>query len=745
MGSVSMTLQRTRADRAIPNDVHAATDTVSARQYHRAWFWTYRAVRPSMNAKSRPAINQPRLRLARRIAVTHDDCTRHPDMEDLGGTKQKKTPHSTLGKIGEHILPGVARRFLFHTTVQFPVARLLLGAAFGAICGAALFFGLMQNLPITPFHRVTAGYVFVALCVLGSMFSSYFRCSVLLVFPSMLGSRGRAYIMIFVLHCLYQGPISNIQRNVQDVAFSMGCNIDQQIGHSKIMWRVVTEPFVQVLQEIVEDSVKLQREAHNVSRTFQKIREEVMGQYGYDALGQSSADLGSSTQEQYAAKTMMRCDYIVNEGATRCQDWFGAKWQDCMDTIKSPVISHFLCVPMKFTFLCNVMRVMIPWCKEHIPVEGNFGRTFDKLDSSISSLGERFTSSLVFQEEFRKELMRSFQEKRAVVEQIAHFVQVLLTFTFITFFTSAVGYARQFTGDIRFDNVYITTYFRQIDERRRRAGRRYLLPLKKTERSSFINPWSLVIHPKELQLVTGGLVQVFSLTLFVCALLATDGILYHIFDIIHRHTFTEYSLTSSHDVHIDIGGTSMIASLLRKTIGAFNTSSSLDMQSSNQHCLPQPRALSQEEYLWSVLPLLVMSLMCGLQVYTNRLRRVIGAFYFPKREKRRILFLYNLQIQRRVSYVSRQCRRLRSRRTPPRPVLGVLLAPLECLGCRLCWCWVCEERVGQNQVVWCSTPACPALYCPQCWRDLGGCCVCSTHKQSQAEDSSSDTHLYYVS
>lgn len=47
-------------------------------------------------------------------------------------------------------------------------------------------------------------------------------------------------------------------------------------------------------------------------------------------------------------------------------------------------------------------------------------------------------------------------------------------------------------------------------------------------------------------------------------------------------------------------------------------------------CLPQPHALTWEEYMWSIVPLLIMALMCCLQVYSNRLRRVIAAFYFPK-------------------------------------------------------------------------------------------------------------------
>ncbi|XP_072535255.1 E3 ubiquitin-protein ligase DCST1 [Salminus brasiliensis] len=672
-------------------------------------------------------------------------------------TCRRKPPHSTLERISELILPRVAHRFLFGPPSEFPVARLLMGAVFGAISGSALFIGLMHNISMTTFHKVIAGFVFVAVCVLGGMFSSYFRCTVLLMFPNMLGSRGRAYVMVFVLHALFQGPLSNIQHNVQDVAFSMGCNIDLQIRHSKIMWRAVTEPFVQVLQEIVDDSVKFQEEAQNVSRQFQSIRDEVMGQYGYDSLGQNATAAGNSTQEQYVAKTMMRCDYVVKQGIVRCQEWFSAKWQECMDTVESPVINHFLCVPMKFEFLCNIMRVMTPWCKEEIPVEGNFGQTFDKLSSSINKLGEQFTTNVdlqkldqqpmnvtALQDEFRKELTRSFQEKRDTVKRISKIVQIVLSFTFITVFISAFGYGQQYTRDVRFDNVYITTYFKQIDQRRKTAGKRNILPLKKAEKRHFIDPWSLKIHPSELQLVIAGLVQVVSLTLFVFVLLATDGVLYRFFDIIRRHTFTEFSLTSSHDVHIDIDGESMLAKLLRKTIGAFNTSSKLDMQSSNQQCLPQPHALSQADYLWCILPLLLMSLMCCLQVYSNRLRRVITAFYFPKREKRRILFLYNLQIQRRISYITRQRKRLRRRRLPPNQLVSMLLSPLAWFGCRLRWCWVCEECVRQSQVVQCPAPHCTALYCPQCWRDLGNCYVCSVDTGSGPQDSESDTDVYYV-
>ncbi|KAI5106157.1 DC-STAMP domain-containing protein 1, partial [Silurus meridionalis] len=665
--------------------------------------------------------------------------------------------YKALEKVSKCILPDVAHRFLFGPTSDFPLARLLIGAAFGAISGIALFLGLMHNISLSNFHKFIFGYVFIALCVLGGMLSSYFRCSVLLMFPSILGSRGQAYVILFIIQCLYQGPIYNIHHNVQDVVLSMGCNIDLQIGHSKILWRTVSEPFFEVLQEIVADSVQLQREAQNVSRQFQGIRNEVMGQYGYDSFGQNITATGNSTtQEQYTAKTMMRCEYVVKNGIDRCKEWFSDTWLKCMDTIKSPVINHFLCVPMKFDFLCNIMRVMTPWCEEQIPVEGNFGQTFDKLDSSISKLGEQFSTNVVFekfedemfgetvfQDEFRKDLIRTFKERRNTVEQISRVVQILLSFTFVSVFISAFGYARQYTRDICFDNVHITTYFRQIDERRKKGGKRYLLPLKKSEKSRLINPWTLKIHSNELQPVTASLVRFVSLAVFVFVLLATDRLLYHIFDIIRRHTFTEYSITSSHDIHIDIRGESMLAKLLRKTIGAFNTSSNLDVQSSNWQCLPQPRALSQADYLWSTIPVLLMGFLCCLQVYTNRLRRVITSFYFPKREKKRILFLYNLQMQRRITFVNHLIKQLRHRRQAPKPVLSILLSPLERLGWGVCWCWVCVEFMRQQRAKHCSVEGCNIFYCEQCWGDLGNRCICSFPVDMEQDvDSDTDT-VYY--
>lgn len=77
-----------------------------------------------------------------------------------------------------------------------------------------------------------------------------------------------------------------------------------------VLWRLSHfVALVEVLKSLLQDHKDvLQDEAENVSRMFQNITEEIMGEYGYDTKDQKLAGTGNSTQEQFFAKTLMRCD-----------------------------------------------------------------------------------------------------------------------------------------------------------------------------------------------------------------------------------------------------------------------------------------------------------------------------------------------------------------------------------------------------------------------------------------------------
>ncbi|NXI94490.1 DCST1 ligase, partial [Psophia crepitans] len=156
----------------------------------------------------------------------------------------------------------------------------------------------------------------------------------------------------------------------------------------------------------------------------------------------------------------------------------------------------------------------------------------------------------------------------------------------------------------------------------------------------------------------------------------------------------------SHHLAVHVTGTSLMAQLLRSTIGALNTSSDTQLETSNLACLPQPQGMTRQQYLRSCLPLAVLALLCVVQVYAYRLRRVIAAFYFPKREKSRVLYLYNKLLQQRQSFIRRQQKRVARRARQP-PGLGTVL--LE----RCCRRWPWLRRWMRRSCTVCGAPEAP--------------------------------------
>ncbi|NXL93922.1 DCST1 ligase, partial [Alectura lathami] len=151
-----------------------------------------------------------------------------------------------------------------------------------------------------------------------------------------------------------------------------------------------------------------------------------------------------------------------------------------------------------------------------------------------------------------------------------------------------------------------------------------------------------------------------------------DHALVGLLSTIQQHSFVQYSFHSSHHLAVHVMGTSLMAQLLRSTIGALNSSSDTELETSNFACLPQPRSMTRQQYVDSFVPLAVLVLLCLLQAYAYRLRRVIASFYFPKQEKSRVLYLYNKLLRQRHCFVRLQRERI-ARRVRRYPAVGTVL------------------------------------------------------------------------
>uniref|UniRef100_A0A8C5G5G9 Uncharacterized protein n=1 Tax=Gouania willdenowi TaxID=441366 RepID=A0A8C5G5G9_GOUWI len=126
--------------------------------------------------------------------------------------------------------------------------------------------------------------------------------------PSMLGSRGRDYLMLLVLTVLYTGPLSNIQRNAEGAALSLSCNLDLQVHNSKLLWRDAIRPFIRITQQLMVRTRKILTLLllRVFNHTNFPLKDEMVRRFGYDGF-HTSKNEGNNTQEQFVTKTLTQC------------------------------------------------------------------------------------------------------------------------------------------------------------------------------------------------------------------------------------------------------------------------------------------------------------------------------------------------------------------------------------------------------------------------------------------------------
>ncbi|MEJ1277742.1 DC-STAMP domain containing 1 [Cricetulus griseus] len=537
----------------------------------------------------------------------------------------------------------------------------------------------------------------------------------------MLGKEGRLFVLGYALAAIYKGPAANLKYNINEVIASLGCTVELQINNARAAWRVSTAPLRAVFKDLLGSKESLKAETWNISSSFEDLDAQVRSEIGY--LPKDATDT-RGTEAHKAARGRLR-------------------------------LSTQKMYELKTKLRCSLMDI---WCQKRIPVEGNFGQTYDSLNQSIHRLSGEFSAHIDIKEERQSAVLgadiswehisvevRDFvQQQEAHLQWAAGLLHVLLSCTFLLVFQASFSYMDSYNWDIRFDNIYITTYFYQIDERRKQLGKSSLLPLRKAEKKSVIFPFKPSIQASEMSNLARELLETLPILLLLLVLCGLDWALYSVFDTIRRHSFLQYSFRSSHKLEVKVEGDSMLARLLRKTIGALNTSSDTGVESDNMPCLPQPVGMDARAYWSASLPTILLVCLCLAQAFGYRLRRVIAAFYFPKREKKRVLFLYNELLRKRAAFTKLRratiVRRARQQRAP-RPHLVDTLYRLCPLLRRLIRrrCVVCQAPETPESYV-CPTPDCQAVYCRSCWDDMQRQCPACTPREELSSSAYSDSN-----
>ncbi|XP_029435630.1 E3 ubiquitin-protein ligase DCST1 [Rhinatrema bivittatum] len=700
------------------------------------------------------------------------------DVEKKKKKKKAKVPSTSLKRALACLLPSFCADYLWSEVAAFRYSKFFLGAGVGGAASLGLFYLLIEPMSIYEVHKIQLLYGMFGIFAVGWGLSLHFRCASFLLAPQVLSKEGRAYLLIYALASIYAGPISNLQQNLDGVVRSVGCTVELQINHTKVIWRVALAPFKKMVEDLVRRGKNFNTEVKNISEKFVGIRDTIMSQEGYEVNKEKEEERKEmqermlkkkapliTTQKMFELRTKMRCEYIIDQAILRCHDWFDEKYyalpEDPDYTHFQPhtVSAHALQVPL----LPYPGVMMTAWCKNRIPVAGNFGQTYDKVNQTVDNLARSFTSEISINKEqqnmilgvnitktkLSEDLRDAIETRKTRFNRVVAVIRVLASCTVVFLFFSAFSYANNYNTDVRYDNIYITTYFKQIDARRKKLKKHTLLPLRNGETSSFIFPLSPTIQGPEMKSMIMSIVQTMPLVVLLVITCGIDYILYKVFSLIRRHSFIQYTFTSRHHLEFKVEGTGLLAKLLRGTIGALNTSSEMIIESNNLHCLPNPQVMSVNDYLGSCIPTFCLIFFSFIQVYVCRLRRVVASYYFPKREKQRVLFLYNETMRKRISYISFQRKRIMRNARKNKLLAQGMLGKLH----RYCpflrkilrrRCMVCDRAQSKESWV-CKTPSCQAVYCASCWRDMKlFCFACMPYDGFISADSDSEQDMYYA-
>lgn len=193
----------------------------------------------------------------------------------------------------------------------------------------------------------------------------------------------------------------------------------------------------------------------------------------------------------------------------------------------------------------------------------------------------------------------------------------------------------------------------------------------------------------------------------------------------------------------------MIATLIRSAIRGFNVKKHIKTVISNSACLPKPTRLPPFIIFKIYGTFVGILLLIVGSIYVQRTRRGICSFFYRKREKRRVLYLYNESLRRRIGFAkfmkARVRRLVRTRRLEHDVDFWMALRTqwprffgwLKLFACARERCLICGETEPRKGAEYrrCTTPGCPFLHCSDCWRDVGKICyACNESAETDTEE-----------
>lgn len=578
--------------------------------------------------------------------------------------------------------------------------------------------------------------------------------------------------------CVLTGPINNICLNAGEVVRLFTCSAVLIYNLNLARVDLMTKPF-QVALNISKDHF-IREEFEVLTNITEPIKLEVEGVVD----GRMKRETAADYRESYKRKLDARCRAQLDHVLKRCKEALKEVYDECHRVLPI-LVRSMLCWPLKIDNICSTEQLFGKRqnvCSSERVVYSRFGEDYMNLKRSERSFVEDLMQVQITFEIFDKEhhegylwvilvicllfgmltfslsrqaqetsrvVVLQFEQEKEKIDLTVFVLEKMFAFVFIRVIVRAMVYHQNYLKKIDFQNHYIGKHFLRIDSRRKQAGKVGVLPLRYLESPHYVDLHLVECSRTELKSILSYSISLIFMIIAVTFFLLVDNVFYKTLNIVAKNAQVEFEQQGYHDVNITVIGSGLIAKMLRLSLEGFETQARLNTTSSIDQCLPNPSKLSSWIIVKIYLLFLAIVILTCYEAIINRLRRFICARFYPKREKQRVLYLYNQLLRRRKGYfkllLDRMLQTLRRRKYSARldflnrlvfyyPTCFLWIKLLHRKSCSIC------EVKKPKRFHDCISYKCFLTYCDECWHDLGETCPICAEDSNLAHENCAPDH-----
>ncbi|XP_056089009.1 DC-STAMP domain-containing protein 2 isoform X1 [Rhinichthys klamathensis goyatoka] len=636
--------------------------------------------------------------------------------------------------------------------VKRSLAGFTLGLFLASVYGMTALF--IQNNDL--WFCVTTTGILAAFAGFGTGLSDRVRTNVMLMIPMLCSIRGKNFLLFLICTLVIHGPVSNTMENVERAADSVICGAELAMNQTQQL---------------------LQRAANPLLPALSKIKE--MARNAYSMAGRAQNLIRALTESvRHVARVLRKVLHFLADIGDVCNDKLGLPYQKCTrlfdegreNCMELLSVFSFLCHILDgFQSLCGLARVGQLFCilpsyiADHMktalayPTIVAFDRIKKEFEFNISTSinFDLLLNNSQSMQDAAQEIMEEVSEQMGLLLELKVLLAYMGFFLLLFMYLKAVLYKNRYLHNDKFENIYITDQFIELDRKLSRQGKAAVLPLSHRETLTYIRPCSLYLTARERRAMAGQMLSLFRYMVMTVILIAVDLMVFWVFELVHHQAQGEIVTQAPVVVAVQVNGSGYASDIFRDIAASFDILQKGNITVLSKKCLMNPLEPDYMRYL-------LIGLLYGFTLfiviaggYVKRLQRFVCARYHPEREKKRIQYLHRHILTHRGSLGKALLRAVQRNKVDqqnngfiqtlakhlPGGVIIARLLDINKESCMACGKML-ETRGHDDEVHICPTTHCTGRYCSLCFRLMGNlCAICMgplTFQEEQELDSSDE-------